>query len=68
MTVTKINAVSRASLKIKDVFYTFEFGAEVSVEPKDDIEKVKEDLWSECHSEVDKQIADVVASTKKSNE
>lgn len=41
MTVTKINAVSRASLKIKDVFYTFEFGAEANIEPKDDIEKLK---------------------------
>ena len=69
MTVTKINAVSRASLKIKDVFYTFEFGAEVLIDPKDDIEAVKEKLWNDCHSEVDKQISDVFAiAIKKKND
>ena len=64
MQVSKINAVSRASLKIKDVFYTFEFGAEVILDPKDDIEVVKENLWNDCHSEVDKQISDVVSPKK----
>lgn len=64
MQVSKINAVSRASLKIKDVFYTFEFGAEVILDPKDDIEAVKEKLWNDCHSEVDKQISDVVSPKK----
>ena len=51
-------------LTIKDVFYTFEFGAEVVIDPKDDIEAVKEKLWNDCHSEVDKQISDVVSPKK----
>ena len=46
------------------VFYTFEFGAEVILDPKDDIEVVKEKLWNDCHSEVDKQISDVVSPKK----
>ena len=64
MQVSKINAVSRASLKIKDMFYTFEFGVEVMIDPKDDIEVVKEKLWNDSHSEVDKQISDVVSPKK----
>lgn len=53
---------SRASVKIKDSFYTFEYGEERQI---DDIEEVNLDkeinsLTNHCNTVVDKQVEEIV--------
>lgn len=64
---TSIKFTSRASVKIKDSYYTFEACIEKSCPPElasqlsdNDIEDVKKQLWDECNNEVDKQIEDIM--------
>lgn len=67
-TTTKISAVSRASVKIGDSYYTFEFSAEKHfTNPDEDInvQLEKDILWEECHAEVDRQIEDISNYLKK---
>ena len=67
---TSITATSRISVKIHDTFYTFEFVEERAFpidlvdEGKIDFIKEKEMLWDEVHSQVDRQVQDVVESLK----
>lgn len=56
-----INATSRASMKIRDNFYTFEYTEERSVDEKDNIEEERQKLWDTVNDEVDKQLMDVKA-------
>lgn len=63
---TKIQFSSRASVKIGDSFFTFEAVIEKQAdgaEPltQEEYEITKQQLWEECHAEVDKQIQDVKA-------
>ena len=62
-TTTSIRFTSRASVKIKDSYYTFEASIEKQCPPEiakditdNEYEEVKEKLWAECNEEVDKQI------------
>lgn len=64
MKTTLIKAISRVSVKIKDNFYTFEYGEERSVDDEDDIEQAREELWTTCNDEVDKQVEEVVSLVK----
>lgn len=62
--VTSIRATSRASVKIKDSFYTFEFCEERQIINPDEItdEELaieKQNLWDSCNEEVDKQIEEI---------
>lgn len=61
---TSIRATSRASVKIKDSFYTFEFCEERQiVNPAEITEKelyeLKNDLWNSCNEQVDGQIEEI---------
>lgn len=60
--IKTIKATSRASVKIRDSFYTFEYCEEHSVDEKDvkNIELVREGLWNTVNNEVDTQIEEVV--------
>lgn len=60
MKVMSIKASSRASIKIKDSFYTIEYGEERSIEEGDDLTEEREKLWAECNGEVDKQVEDIL--------
>ena len=51
-----IKFTSRASIKIKDNFYTFEACIEKTVPEGVDYEEFKKDLWDEVNGEVDNQI------------
>lgn len=68
---TLIRATSRVSVKLNESFYTFEFQEERAF-PIDLIEegqinfkKEKEMLWDEVHSQVDKQVSDIVSMLKQ---
>lgn len=64
--ISTIKATSRASVKIKDNFYTVEY-AEERLIPEDeniDITEERQLLWDTCNSEVDNQITDILNSFK----
>lgn len=65
MKTITIKATSRVSTKLKDNFYTFEYGEERSIEEGDDIEQAREELWATCNEEVDKQVEEIVAIIRK---
>ncbi len=65
MKTTVIKATSRVSTKLKDNFYTFEYGEERSIEEGDDIEQAREELWATCNEEVDKQVEEIVEIIRK---
>jgi hypothetical protein len=60
--ITKIQATSRCSVKLKETFYTFEFVQELTFDPtkKYNFEIEKEELWETVHAEVDKQVREVM--------
>lgn len=59
---TKITASSRASIKIRDQYYTFEYSEERSIENFDevDLDEERRILWKECNEQVDSQIDEIV--------
>ena len=61
---TTIRATSRASVKIKDSFYTVEWCEERTIEPNDNIEEERASLWETCNTEVDNQIEDILKMIK----
>ena len=63
--VTVIKAISRASVKIGDSFYTVEYGEERSLQAKDDLDTERNLLWDDCNTQVDKQIEDILNTFKK---
>lgn len=65
MKIMTIRAISRASVKIKDSFYTFEYGEERSLDETDNVDEAKKELWDSCNSQVDAQIEDVVNMLKR---
>lgn len=65
MKTTVIKATSRVSTKLKDNFYTFEYGEERSIDEGDDIEQAREELWATCNEEVDKQVEEIVEIIRK---
>lgn len=62
MKTVSIRATSRASVKVNDSFYTVEYCEERSIDPEDNVEKEREDLWDTCNKEVDNQIEDILKS------
>lgn len=61
---TSIRITSRASVKIKDSFYTIEYCEERSIPETANVEEEREALWDTCNGEVDKQIEDIVKMLK----
>ncbi|MBO6273378.1 hypothetical protein J6O48_11450 [bacterium] len=64
MKIMTIKAISRASVKIRDSFYTVEYGEERSIEEGDDIKIEREKLWDTCNNEIDNQLEDIIKSFK----
>lgn len=60
--INKISATSRASIKVKESYYTLEFSEErIIPDLKDvDIEEERRILWNTVNSEVDKQAANTI--------
>ena len=59
---SKITATSRASVKIKDSYYTVEYSEERIV-PQDivvNLEEERKELWDKVNSEVDNQIQEIL--------
>lgn len=65
-----IHAISRASVKLMDSFYTFEFGMDKEI-PDDfdmaEIDSEVKELWDDCNAQVDGQIAEIVDFIKSKN-
>lgn len=63
---SSIRATSRASVKIKDNFYTIEFSEERIIPDIKGInlEKEKIALWDNVNAECDKQIEDILKTFK----
>lgn len=64
-TTTAIRATSRASIKVKDNFYTVEYCEERSVPVDCNLEEERSILWDTCNAEVDNQIQDILDTFKK---
>jgi len=65
--ISTIRATSRASVKVRDNFYTVEYCEERTL-PTDiecDIEQERELLWNTVNDEVDRQIEDILKSFAK---
>lgn len=60
--INRIVATSRASVKIKDSYYTLEYQEERILPDTDDvdIEEERHILWNEVNDQVDQQISDTV--------
>lgn len=65
-TITSIRATSRASVKIRDNFYTVEYCEERVIPDVEDVDIEKERvlLWDTVNTEVDGQIEDILKSFK----
>ena len=61
---TAIRITSRASIKVKDSFYTIEYCEERSIPEGADLEEERADLWGVCNSEVDNQLEDIIKMSK----
>lgn len=61
---TVIKCSSRASVKIKDNFYTIEYGEERTLDPEDNIEEERKMLWDDCNGEVDTQVEEILRQFK----
>ena len=63
---TSIKATSRASVKVRDNFYTIEYAEERTIPdlPDIDIEQEKSYLWDSVNSQCDEQIEEIVKSFK----
>lgn len=61
---TAIRITSRASIKVKDSFYTIEYCEERSIPDGADLEEERADLWNTCNAEVDNQLEDIIKMSK----
>lgn len=61
---TTIRVASRCSVKIKDAYFTVEYGEERTVPIDADIEKERKLLWDDANRECDNQIADIYNNCK----
>ena len=64
--INAIRATSRASVKIRDNFYTVEYSEERIIPDVEgvDIEKERQLLWDDVNNETDSQIEDIIKSFK----
>lgn len=65
--ISTIKATSRASVKVRDNYYTVEYSEErvLPENKKCDIEQERELLWDTVNNVVDKQIEDIIKSFAK---
>jgi len=65
-TISKISATSRASVKIKDSFYTVEYSEErlLPTDIEFNIADERKLLWNNVNKEVDDQIAEILETFK----
>ena len=61
---TSIRIPSRASVKVRESFYTIEYCEERSIPDDADIVEERQALWDTCNGEVDKQLEDIIKSFK----
>lgn len=61
---TAIRITSRASIKVKDSFYTIEYCEERSIPEGADLEEERAALWGVCNGEVDNQLEDIIRMSK----
>jgi len=64
----EISVTSRASVKIKDSFYTVEYSETQYVDDPenvtfDELCNARSDLWDTAHNEVDIQIEDIIKAS-----
>lgn len=64
-TVTTITATSRASVKIRDNFYTVEYSETRSLPEDCDITEERRILWDVVNNECDGQIEDIIKTFRK---
>ena len=64
---TQIRATSRASVKVRDNFYTVEYSEERTIPDVEgvNLEEEKRILWDDVNGEVDAQIEDIIKSFAK---
>lgn len=65
MNTKTIKASSRASVKVRDNYYTVEWTEERSVPDTltdAELEEARAELWECCNSQVDNQIADILST------
>ena len=62
---TAIRITSRASVKIKDNFFTVEYCEERAIPEDADIEKERKILWNVANEECDKQVEEIYQLSKK---
>ena len=64
---TQIRATSRASVKVRESFYTVEYTEERTIPDIDgvNIEEERKILWEDVNNEVDAQIEDIIKSFAK---
>ena len=64
--VTSIKATSRASIKVKDSYYTVEYSEERMIPDIDgvDIEAERKALWEDVNAECDNQCEEIVKTFK----
>lgn len=63
-TTTSIRITSRASIKVKDSFYTIEYCEERSIPEGANLEEERAELWGVCNTEVDNQLEDIIRMSK----
>ena len=66
---TQIRATSRASVKVRDSYYTVEYTEERTIPQVDGVNLVEERqiLWDTVNDEVDAQIQEIVQTFAKKN-
>jgi len=66
-TVTKISAVSRVAVKIRDNFYTVEYSEERSIveDANTDMEQERKCLFDDVNAIVDSQVEDIISTFQK---
>lgn len=64
--IVNIRATSRASVKVKDSYYTVEYSEERMLPTDTDVDVAleRELLWADVNSECDSQIADIIKTFK----
>lgn len=63
-TITRIVATSRASVKVRDSFYTVEYSEERTLPPDADIDAERLLLWDAVNTECDGQVEDILKTYK----
>lgn len=61
---TSIRITSRASVKVRDSFYTLEYCEERSIPEDADVAEERAELWDVCNNEIDNQIEDIIKTFK----